>query len=611
MVFQQTHNWQRRCFLIVLCVFLGLGWSMFVQAADSDKDTRQSEAVRAESLWNKAETARKAGELAKAANLYIILYDRYPQTLYSKDALWAAANLYKSLAALPNGEENWEKAREFFKQYTIDFVKSDHYHEAYFEASLCYYQQKRYREAWTQLKVFEGRFPSSPLIPQVRYWMAQAMLKLEKIDEAEKILAGLVDSGDPIVRLKARTGQADILNAKKRYKEAYEAYKEILEAYPDYYRANPEVLVSLAKTCFQVESEEEGRSNLYRYLNLIDDKLLQARVIFDLGESYYRTGDDATAQKLYRQAIESGGADNRTVRLSKLRQAQYRDNPGKPALSAFDKKGDLSDPVGDQDYLAALESFKSDPLAQDARYNLFLRYAARKNFEHANEIGREFLAGDEVKNGIASKAAGDILMFLVEELLAAKRYKDVYELYRAEYRHVQAIKQGRLLYLVGQALEALNLYEQATVVYYRSLALSLNDEEKIGVYTRRVIVYLAQKDFVSADRLLKHLRKIYAGGSDMGEIYFLSGRMSEMQNKKEEALLYYDKADQLFPLERRRDELANYRLRLLFDLGRCEEAVGALDKYCREGSLTKPGLQQWYVKLGDYFFRKNLHILVL
>lgn len=604
MVFQKPriHSYT---FLIVLCVLFDIGMPIFVHAQPSAKEARQAAAARAETLWNQAEKAQKAGDLAKAADLYSILYDRYSQSLYAKDALWQAATLYKALASETRGAENWEKARERFKQYTIDYYKADHYQEAYFEVGVCLYRQNRFREAMTQLKVFAGRFPSSPLMSQVHYWMAQSMLKLGKADEAEKLLAGLINSADPVVRLSARIGQADLLDVRKKYKEAYDEYKKIENAYPEYYRENPEFLVSLGKACFKIKDEEEGRVYLYRYINLVEDPASQARILCELGESYYRTGDDATAQKLYRQAGDTTGVDEKTAILCRFRLAQYRDDPAKPVLGKSWKKGDLADPAGDQDYHIVLETFKNDPITQDARYALFIRYSTRKEIDRALEIGREYLRNDDGKSLLAAKVANEILMAMSEALLSAKRYKEVYELYRSEYRHVVACKEGRLLFLVGQALEALTLYDQAANLYFRALGLSLTDDEKIDVYTRRANVYMASKDFVSADRLLKHLRKIYAGGSDMGEIYFLSGRLSDLQNKKEEALGYYNQAEQQLPVEKRRDDHALFRLQLLYALGRAEKTVAALDQYRQQGWLPLPTIQAWYVKLGDYYLKKK------
>jgi len=187
----------------------------------------------------------------------------------------------------------------------------------------------------------------------------------------------------------------------------------------------------------------------------------------------------------------------------------------------------------------------------------------------------------------------------MEELLQKKDYEAVYYLYRDEHNTVTACENGRLLFLVGQALEAMALYDQAAVVYYRALGLKLTDPEKADLYFRRAEVYLAKKDWASANRLLAYLQENYKGKPEAGEIYYLSGRLSEEQGKYTEALAYYDKVTPPIAYPARKPAYAQGRLRMLFALEEYDEFLEALGQYKQDGWLAGEDLQDWYTRLAD------------
>ncbi len=286
-----------------------------------------------------------------------------------------------------------------------------------------------------------------------------------------------------------------------------------------------------------------GRNQLYHYLNLVGESLYRLEVMFELGDSYLVKTDIASAQKLYQQVVEEGNENEKEVLLSKLRMAQFLDNP-KLKLSKWQRANDLKDEKGDVVYLNVLDRYFKDPLAQGARYGLFLRYKAREDLDKAYPVGRDFLRNldpdtEKVEN---YDRVGVVLLYLADEFLKEKRYQDIYDLYFAEYRHVKEYPDGTILYKIGQALEALNLFDKAAVVYYRAQKWPLTDAEKIDLYYRRARVYLELQDFDSADRLLKHLRKVYKGTDSVGEVYSYSGKLFQALGDSNKALEFYVKA---------------------------------------------------------------------
>lgn len=558
-----------------------------------------------DSLWQDATAAAGDERWAEAASLFQRLYDQFPKSPKAEDALWEAARLYKKAADL-SVEPEWEKVRNLFRLYAAQYPKSPRSVEAYFEIGVAHYRMRFFREALTYFKLFQERYPQAPLIPTVRLWQGKTLMEVGRVDEAIFVFRKVAEVEDQTLRIQALIGLGQAYDAKKDYPKALEAFEGIMAKYPHYFLEDHEYLVHLGTAYFKVGKEAEGQKQLFYYINIAPQSPRLAEVLFELGESFHRQGEEATAQKLYAKVTEGGEPGERAMVLAHFRQMQYLDDPQRK-LPAWQKRRDLTDTGGDLPYLAVLDSFRDEPIAQDARYGLFLRYRARDNHEFAAEMGRSFLRYDTPgkKPHESHDVGGEVMTYLVEEMLKREQYQKIYELYQAEYQHVAQYDQGRLRYLIGQALEAMGLYDQAAVVYYRALAHPLTDEEKIDLYHRRAHVYLQQKDLASAERLLEYLRKIYADTSEIGEICYYSGLLREAQKRYAEALAFYDQAAKGVVAAEKKPLYGEARLRMLLAAKRFSEMLVALDGYRKEGWLTLAALQQWYRKVGDVLRREN------
>ncbi|MBU0729254.1 MAG: tetratricopeptide repeat protein [Proteobacteria bacterium] len=590
------------------CVFVIL-IAFPLQSSAEETSTKPADAViqqqhPSERLWDKAMIALGKEDTKNAAAYFYRIYDKYHTAANAADALWEAVQIYKSLAnASPVGD--WQKVRDLFKRFITDYPDSPKYTEAYFEVGVSHFRMGYYREALVYLNLFLDRFPDSDFVPKAKGWRGKTLIQLNLPDEAEEIYRELVKSNDQNVRIMGLVGIGDTQIAKREYPGALTSFLNVNTKYPAYYKDNPEFLIQLGSAFFKNNREEEGRKNLFFFVNLAEKSYRRTEVIFELAESYFREGQDAAAQKLYEKAVLEGEKGERATMLSSLRQAQYLDDP-QIKLSRWQRKGDLTDPKGDKEYQEVLTSYPSDPVAQDARYGLFMRYVARQEFDRAYEVGRSFLKHDNPKGDKKSSVlSGEILLYLIQEFLKQENYKKVYELYLSEYRHVSSYENGRLLFLVGQALESLLLYDQASVVYYRALALPLSDADKINLYSRRAEVYIAKKDWTAANRLLEYLRKIYKDKKEVGEIYYQSGRLEEALGQEKKALEYYTQAVEILTFIEKKDIYTQARLNMLFELKRYKEAADALENFRKDELLASDVLQGWYGRLGDALREEN------
>nr|MDA8165067.1 tetratricopeptide repeat protein [Desulfobacteraceae bacterium] len=408
-----------------------------------------------------------------------------------------------------------------------------------------------------------------------------------RLAEAEQIFKGLgAREGD--FQAKGREALADLYFTTGRLQDALPIYEglrpELVHTSDD-----AEIIRKLGLTQCGLGNETACRDHLYRYLNVAGNSPHRAEVLFELGESSWRGGDANAARKLYEQTVTQAGPRERAGVLARFRLA-LEANQGEN-LAAGD----------DGPYQAVLDQFGGEPIAQDARHALLQRLMARGEVDRSVQLAKAYLddpQGPAAQREDVAAMLCKLLAGQIEKMLQAKEYRQVCDLYQDEYRYLSDPREGKVLYLAGQAFEALGLFDQAAVVYYRALAGELTPEEKDDLYLRRARVYLAEGDLKAAERLLNYLRDLYAGKKELGPILALSGRLREAQGKSAEAANFYGQAcGAAKSVEGASSCLAE--VRLLLQLHRLAEAGAALDRSRQQGRMTPEALQQGLGMLGD------------
>jgi len=550
-------------------------------------------------VWQVAADAVKAGDFAKAAFTYQRYYEKFRETEQAEEALWQAAQNLKQ-QAMKSATPDWENVRDVFRRYGADYPKAKRAAEAYLEVGYAHYRMRFYREALIYFKLFFKRYPDSPLRDRAELARADTLLAVGKDAEAQDIYKKVSESGDDDIKARALMGLGEILAARKDSVGALQTFATLFEKYPEYHYRDPELLRKLGFVYLRVGREEDARKSLFHYLNLAENPSDREEILFELGESYLREGDGRTALKLYERALEDGIREDRFAILARFRRAEYMDSPERRAVRG-QYASNLTDSEGDKPFLAVIEAYPDEPITQDARRALFLRYQARNNLDSAADLGWSYLHHDkpvlasEKKENFSDK----IMLFLGEGFLARKEYEKLYRLYLAEHRHVTALDNGRFLYMVGQALEALSLLDQASVVYFRAQGLPLTDEDKADLYSRRTEVYLLQKNLGAADRVLRYVLTIYKDSEYLAQFQYLAGKLSEVQGKKNEALDYYTKATTASPVPEKIKVYVDARLRMLSILSRYGEGVELLTFSRQKQWLGPEALQGWYREFGD------------
>lgn len=566
------------------------------------------ERASARGLWESATAAAAEERWNEAAGNFERLHREFAQSEFAEEALWRAAQLRRRAAGQEDNPD-WERVRDLFRRYSTEYPNSVHRDEAYLEIGISHFRMRFFREALTYFRLFEQRYADSLLLPRSRYWQAKTLLEVGRVEEAIPLFRELVREQDEELRLEALFGLRLAYDMQGDYLQVLTTLEYIMAVTPPrYHFENPDLLFLLGLANGRLGREEDAREQLWHFVNLAPQSPHRLEALFALGESYYRQGEHPVAQRLYARILEEDGAGERPVVLARFRQAQYLDAP-EQQQEQWRLRRAPEDLAGDQPYLAVIAQYGLEPIAQDARYGLLVRHRARNDLEGALELARGYIrhAATEKVPGIDPARTGDLLVFLVEELLKRGEYERVYHLYVNEHRHIQSYQPGRLRFLIGRALEELALYEQAAVVYYRALAGTLSDQELADLYYRRAKVYFALRDFATADRLLTHLRRIYADQpARLAEVYVLSGSLREQERRYDEAWDFFRRALEGPVAPQRWAEDLPALLRTLEARELFNEMAEILGRSQREGWLTPELSQAWYRRAGDGLRRRGL-----
>ncbi len=554
---------------------------------------------RQNNLWDQAESFYLQGDEAQAALYFKHYWKTYPETDRAEEALWRAAELYKRVTGRQN-DPDWARVKKLYRAYTLDFPASKNLSEAYFQVAFAYFNMGYFREASNYYSLFLKKYPSHALGNEALFMRARAYLKIGKYKKGWQDYDVLRQSDESHYKLLGEAGIGHIHFTQGQWHDALGIFKRILRINPSFYIDDPEVLHDMGLAAIEVGDVHDGQEYLLHYTNIVDRATLSPQVYFELAESFLADGRVEGARIFYERVVELSEPSKKNHILSQFRLAQYK----AANLQQLSKKEreEIVKKKGDGPFQIVLDELYTDERAQDSRYELFHRYCQRESWELAYSMGKTFLRydmPDEQRQEVTQKL-GDILLDQLTALSEAKKNEKIRSLYAEEFLVISKYNQAKLLILIGKTFEADGLYDQASVIYYRALALELTDVEKKDLYFRRAKVYLANNDLISSQRLLKYLRRIYQDKTGIGEVNLLSGQLRELQNRPEDGLLFYKMAVEAADEFDNRATAANHYLRLIFDVGDVTKVTPLLALFQEKDWLEPNMLQYWYGRLGQY-----------
>ena len=565
--------------------------------AEEPELTAEQIAQRQKKLWKQAGDYLQQRDYGQAALYYNHFHKTYPDHDQAQEALWQAASLYLRLART-EPKVDYSKALSLLQKYIIAYPTSERVPTAYLAMADSYYASAQFRDANNYYTLFLEDYPKHPQRDRCRYRRAKARVRINKLQEAREDYALLSLSSKRISQLRGQAGLGHIYFARGEWHNALGILLRVQHHNPDYHIHDPEILEHLGIASIRVGSTKEGRRFLLHYLNITDPSKVDIAILFELAESFMADGKVETARRLYQRTIKLGREQQKEVILSHFRLAQFKaakfDTMSKAQRQAFIAR------KGDNVFQTVLDDLYTDPVAQEARFALFERYLERQENDAALAMGKAYLRyqTSPAETATIRQELGKIMITMLEPLLAEGKYDQVRQLYVDEHVAISGYPHASLLTMIGSAYAAQGLYQQASVIYYRAMALEMNDQEKADLYRKRATTYLANNDVQAAQRLLKYLRQIYQQKKEISWVNWLSARLRLLQKRPADAINFLQMALEGKDEPEQRTIYAEDLLELLIshDLDRLQRLLASLKQ---QGWFPAEKIQHWYNRLGQ------------
>jgi len=582
-----------------LIMAIGVIICMAAVSARAADEAARSAPPDAAMIITRAAAAAKAGDLSHAIELYSSVSRLFPNDEKVPEALWQAAELSRLEAG--KGKADWQDVRGMYRDFVVAAPGSPRIVAAYLEIARINLRLRLYPEARSYLRLIVKKYPNSALMDEAWLMTARVEMAMGRLGVAEEHARKVFKSRSQEKRLRATMLLAEILSDRGRLSRAVSLIRRIepklakgSAEYAEAIRIKGRSQLLMADPV----SLRKGRENLFYYLNIIDDRDAALETSLLLAEGFLKEKNYPAAKSLLTRVEKGVDHDSLSGLRARFLLAMIRDlGLAGPPPSGKNKSWQSG---GDEVFHQIIRRIGRRDEVQLARYVLMRRLLVRGDDDGAYVQGRAYLldGGGEWRNRVLADAEA-ILERRYTALLGKQDNPRVYEDYRKEYPVIRMFDKGKILYLVGRALENMGLYDQASVVYYRALGKKLDDKVRDDLYVHRARTYLAAADLESADRLLKYLRGRYKKGPAAAEIRYLSGRLLVLQDRADEAMAMLDAA---FKMPAGADTMAGLIREagpMLIRLNRLDQLSRQLRRCAKIKCLAPEELQGNYVLLGD------------
>ncbi len=491
--------------------------------------------------------------------------DQYAQSLY------LLANSYYRVKDYSNAEKT-------YKTIISDFPSNNILPEVKFGLAWCYFQQKRYNEAYNEFnalsagndtlaiksffwkaeskrysgqeaeafniyKEFLLKYPGSDLGYGVQYQIAVVYYNDKKYDLAEKFIRTAMGSDDLTIKAKAYTLMGEIEVEQKKYSEAINNFKSVLElqSIPDDLRNRS--LLGLGAASYYSKNYNDGISNLLT-LNQADKDYDSDKANFFLAENYFGLGKYADALKRY-NFVSNSNAVLYALALYGIGYCYYDLGDYENAAIKF------------SDFI---KKFPNDSRIIDAKLRLADSYYGTKNFASASKI-----------------------------------YKNLFNFNKSSLNDPNTYYQyAQTLYKSGNTTDAINEFQNLQRRYpgseYADKSLYI-----VGW------IYFQQNDYNKAIDNYRNVLQQYPGSSLGPIIYYSIGDAYFNLAEYDSAIASYQKVMVDYPTSPHVFDAVNGIQYSYIAKNQPEKAVGLIDQFVNQN----PGLSfadQIYFKKGEIYY---------
>ncbi len=252
--------------------------------------------LAAGTIYKRAETKRKEGDLAGAANVFKSIYSEYPASKISDRGWFEAGVCYEEA-------KNYEMAGATLEELCVKFPKSTLREKAYMRAAENYKKAERLDKAAQVYQTAANNITKAEFAIPSLSAASECYQKINQFDMAGKMFEMIYErySSDPKTP-QALYNAGLIFEKGKLYSNAINVYDILAKRFPESeYAAEAYFSVGL---CYEkMEQNEEMARVFTEYANkFADDRNKQVNALTKAGDAYFKLGKNGEAEKNYLMA---------------------------------------------------------------------------------------------------------------------------------------------------------------------------------------------------------------------------------------------------------------------------------------------------------------------
>jgi len=494
-----------------------------------------------------AETLYQLKNYREASIHYKYIIDNYPGSNYYENALlgggWCSYLV-----------EDYRQSEEYLELLKNNFPKSPLYQEGLYKLGRVYFTREKYQET---INIYEELLQLENLeyeYEEINYILGQSFFWIEDYNNAKSLLLDIIENYPNFQQIdEAKYYYSFVLFREEQYTEAKNMLEELVKKESS--KVNAEASYLLGRTLLELREYDRVITINSSLLNKeIDDHMME-RVLFDLGLSYSRKGDDREAIIFFNRVI-SEFPQGELARLSRTELAQsyyhlgqYQDSldilEDITTKEALEIRIDAARKIGDDELLRSIyqefeERYPDDELPADDYYALAITQFNNGEFRKAIET-LKILESDDLSESLRRENNYwlGLSYYRLQEYGQAKEYFQ-----RNDYLvgDDSAIKS---LYMLAESCYQLEEYSRAIEYYIEFLENYGNNSLAENVYYSISWSYLNNNNYQEALASFNSLKEKYPDSQFVEESSFLTGKiqflLSDNQSSRQSLINFTEK----------------------------------------------------------------------
>ena len=459
--------------------------------------------------------------------------------------------------------EDYRQSEEYLELLKDNFPRSSLYQEGLYKLGRVYFIQEKYQETINiyaellQLENLEYEYV------EINYILGQSFFWIEDYSRAKSLLLDIIENYPNFQQIdEVRYYYSFVLFREEQYTEAKKILEEL--AKKENSKVNAEASYLLGRTLLELRDYDRVITINSSLLNKdIDDHIIE-RILFDLGLSYSRKGDDKEALDFFNRVINEF-PQGELARLSRIELAQsyyhlgqYQDSldmlEDVSAREALELKIDAARKIGDDELLRSIyqefeERYPDVELPSEDYYSLAIAQFDSGDFRQAIEtlkILAETDPEEDLKREINYWLG--LSFYRLQDYAQAKNYFQ-----RNDYLLGDDIS-IKSLYMLAESYYQLEEFTQAINYYSEFLQNYKNHSLAEHVQYSISWSYLNDRNYQKALSSIAYLLDNYPESEYIEESAFLKGKiqflLTDNQNAGESLLNFLEK----YPSSQYREE---------------------------------------------------------